>query len=71
MRWHQRYSPYYMNALQAAALLIAFKQFFLVDLRREGWKLLLAGILFSAIKWGATKLYALAVVELVLWQVGQ
>lgn len=71
MRWHQRYSPYYMNALQASVLLLAFKQFFLIDLRREGWKLLVAGVLFSAVKWGVTKLYALVVVEIVLWQVGQ
>lgn len=71
MRWHQRYSPYYMNALQAVVLLLAFKQFFLVDLRREWWKLLLAGVFFGAVKWGVTKLYALAVVEIVLWQIGQ
>ena len=71
MRWHQTYSPYYMNALQAGVLLVAFKQFFLVDVRREGWKLLLAGVLFSAVKWGVTKLYAMAVVEIVLWRIGE
>ena len=31
---------------------------------------LLAGALFAALKWQATQLYARAVVELVLWQMG-
>ena len=38
--------------------------------RRDGWRLLLAGALFAAFKWQATQLYARAVVELVLWQMG-
>ena len=51
-------------------LMVAQKQFFLVNLRQDGWRLLVAGALFAVLKWEATKLYAKGVVELVVWQMG-
>lgn len=59
-----------MTALQALWFMLALRQFFVLDLRRDGLRLLLAGGLFAVLKWQATALYARAVVELVLWQMG-
>ena len=70
MQWHRAWSPWYMTGLQALMLMVALKQFFLVDMRRDGWRLLLAGALFAAGKWAATQAYARGVVELVMWQMG-
>jgi hypothetical protein len=69
-RWHKAWSPWYMTALQTLMLMVALRQFLVLDWRRDGWRLLLAGALFAALKWQATQLYARAVVELVLWQMG-
>lgn len=70
LKWHKAWSPWYMTALQTLMLMVALRQFLVLDLRRDGWRLLLAGALFAALKWQATQLYARAVVELVLWQMG-
>lgn len=70
LKWHKAWSPWYMTALQTLMLMVALRQFFVVDLRRDGWRLLLAGALFAALKWQATQWYARGVVELVLWQMG-
>lgn len=70
LKWHKSWSPWYMTGLQAVMLMVALKQFFLVDVRREGWRLLAAGALFAVLKWQATQLYARGVVELVMWQMG-
>lgn len=70
MQWHKAWSPWYMTALQALWFMLALRQFFVQDLRRDGLRLLLAGGLFAVLKWQATALYARAVVELVLWQMG-
>jgi hypothetical protein len=70
MSWHRKYSPYYMTALQAISLLFALKAFFLLDIKRDWWKLLLAGAIFALTKWGLTRLYARAIVELVIYQMG-
>src|SRR3989344_894721 len=69
-RWHKAWSPWYMTALQTLMLMVALRQFLVLDWRRDGWRLLLAGALFAALKWQATQLYARAVVELVLCQMG-
>ena len=69
-RWHKAWSPWYMTALHTLMLMVALRQFLVLDWRRDGWRLLLAGALFAALKWQATQLYARAVVELVLWQMG-
>ena len=61
---------FFWPALQALWFMLALRQFFVLDLRRDGLRLLLAGGLFAVLKWQATALYARAVVELVLWQMG-
>ena len=70
LKWHKQWSPWYMTALQALMFMLALRQFFLLDLRRDAGWLLLAGALFAGLKWQATQLYARGVVELVLWQMG-
>jgi hypothetical protein len=70
LKWHKAWSPWYMTALQTLMLMVALRQFFGVNLRHDGWRLLLAGALFAALKWQATQWYARSVVELVLWQMG-
>ena len=55
---------------QALWFMLALRQFFVLDLRRDGLRLLLDGGLFAVLKWQATALYARAVVELVLRQMG-
>ena len=70
LKWHKQWSPWYMTALQALVFMRALGQFYLLDWRREGWRLLAAGALYAVLKWQATALYARGVVEFVLWQMG-
>ena len=70
LKWHKQWSPWYMTALQALVFMLALQQFYLLDARRDGWRLLAAGALFAVLKWQATALYARGVVEFVLWQMG-
>lgn len=70
LHWHRQWSPWYMTTLQALVFIGALRQFFLAELRRDGWRLVLAGALFALLKWQATQLYAHAVVAWVLWQRG-
>lgn len=70
LKWHKQWSPWYMTALQALAFMLALRQFYLLDVRRDAVRLLLAGALFAVLKWQATALYARGMVEIVLWQMG-
>lgn len=70
LKWHKQWSPWYMTTLQALAFMLALRQFYLLDARRDAGRLLLAGALFAVLKWQATALYARGVVEAVLWQMG-
>ena len=70
LQWHKAWSPWYMTALQTLVFMVALRQFFGLRLRPDGARLLLAGALFAGLKWQATRLYARAVVEVVLWQMG-
>ena len=70
LKWHKQWSPWYMTALQALVFMLALRQFYLLDVRRDGWRLLAAGAMFAVLKWQATALYARGVVEFVLWQMG-
>lgn len=65
---HKAWSGVYMGPVEAGLVMLAFQQFFLLDVRREWWRLLLAGALFASIKWGLVRLYAMAVVKLVMAQ---
>src|SRR5690606_19040371 len=54
---HKLASSYYMFAVKAIVVGVAFTQFFMLDLRREGWRLLLAVALFVAANWALTTAY--------------
>jgi hypothetical protein len=55
---HKLASSYYMFAVKAAVVGLAFAQFFVLDLRRDGWRLLLAVAAFVVINWALTRAYA-------------
>ena len=63
---HKRWSSTWMGVVEVAIVLVAFAQFFRVDPRRDGWRLLLAGALFLVSKWALLRLYAWLLVKLVL-----
>ena len=65
---HKAWSGIYMDVVETGLVMLAFKQFFLVDPRREWWRLLLAGVVFAALKWGLLRLYAMALVKIVMAQ---
>lgn len=58
-----------MNTLEALIVALAFKQFFQLRWRRDALRLLLAGVLFAAIKALLLRAYAYALLRLVLSQV--
>lgn len=62
---HKLASSYYMFGIKAAVVGLAFTQFFLLDLRRDWWRLLLAVALFVAANWALSRAYARAL----LWYV--
>jgi hypothetical protein len=63
---HKVASTWGMDVIGALILTFAFKQFFLLDLRRELWRLLLAVAVFVFVKWSLTRLYAQALVSWLL-----
>jgi hypothetical protein len=63
---HKRWSWAWMGTAELAIVLVAYSQFFRVDLRRDGGRLLLAGALFLVSKWALLRLYAWLLVKLVL-----
>jgi hypothetical protein len=65
---HKAASTIYMNFVEAAIVMLALRQFFLIELPREAWRLLLAGLAFAAIKWLLLRLYAMALVKIVIAQ---
>ena len=62
---HRLASSYYLFAIKAIVVGLAFRQFFVIDLRRRWWQLLLAVGIFIAINWALMRLYA----HWVLWLV--
>lgn len=71
LQWHKTWSPRYMTALQALVVGWAYHRFFLLDLRQDGIRLLLAAGSFALAKWGVTSLYAYGVVSFVLWRLSE
>ncbi len=65
---HKEYSRFYMYLVNLALITIAFKQFFLIDVRKEWHKLVIAGALFSLFKWAVTHVYGKLVMEIVYYQ---
>lgn len=66
LAWHKQWSGWYMDAVEPAIVLLALSQFFLVDLRRQWWRLVLAGVVFVATKKMLVYAYAWVLVKFVL-----
>lgn len=65
---HKATAKYYMYLIEAGVVAIAFRQFFLVDLRREWWRLLLAAVVFVGLNWLLLRLYGRMVAKIVMAQ---
>lgn len=63
---HKAWSVWFMDAVGVLIVAVAFQQFFLLDLRRQWWRLLLAVLLFVGIKWLLLRGFAWLLVKLVL-----
>jgi hypothetical protein len=63
---HKQWSGWYMDAIEPAIVLLAFAQFFVVDLRRQWWRLALALVVFVAAKKLLVYAYAWLLVKFVL-----
>lgn len=68
LQLHKQWSVLYMNLVAATIVAVAFRQFFVIDLRREWPRLLMAIGLFVAIKVGLQRLYAWALIKAVMAQ---
>jgi hypothetical protein len=63
---HRTWSGWPMDAIEALIVAVAFKQFFALDWRRHALRLLAAAALFAVAKGLLLRLYAIALVKLVL-----
>lgn len=63
---HKAASGIYMYVIKAIIVAVAFKQFFVLDWRRDGLRLLLAVAVFVAINWLLFRVYARLVLHFVL-----
>lgn len=63
--WHKTASQYYIPAAKLLIVGIAYRQFFLLDLKTDWRKLLSACLIYLAINWALLRLYALAILWLV------
>ena len=66
LAWHKHWSGWYMDAAELGLVLLALSQFFLVDLRRQWWRLAIAGAAFVVTKKLLLYFYAWLLVKLVL-----
>lgn len=66
LAWHKQWSGAYMDLVEPAIVLLAFAQFFVVDLRRQWWRLALALVVFVATKKLLVYAYAWLLVKVVL-----
>ena len=65
---HKYWSAWYMDGAEMLIVAIAFQQFYLLDLKRHWWRLLLAVLLFAGIKWLLLAGFAWLLVRLVMAQ---
>ncbi|KMS51924.1 hypothetical protein V474_02445 [Novosphingobium barchaimii LL02] len=63
--WHKSASQYYVPAVKLLVVAAAYKQFFLLKIRTDWPRLLLACVIFAGVNWLLLRLYAL----LILWLV--
>ena len=59
--WHKQASQYYLYAIKLAVVAVAYRQFFLLDLRRDWSRLLMACAIYLAASWALLRLYAAAI----------
>ncbi len=63
--WHKAASQYYLYAIKLLIVATAYRQFFLLKMRRDwGW-LLLACILYAGVSWALLRVYALTILWIV------
>ncbi|RVT90815.1 DUF3667 domain-containing protein [Sphingomonas crocodyli] len=62
---HKAASQAYMPIVKLGIVAIAYRQFFLIDLRREWLRWLIACLIYAALAWGLLRLYAMAILWLV------
>ena len=65
---HKAWSAWPMDLLEAVLVAVVFRQFFQLSWRRDGWRLLLAAVVFVAVKTALLKLFAKLLVKIVLAQ---
>ena len=65
---HRQWSAWPMDGLEALIVVFAFRQFFQLRGARDAWRLLLAALVFVALKYLLVRLYSYALVKLVLAQ---
>ncbi|MGY4397418.1 mannose/fructose/N-acetylgalactosamine-specific phosphotransferase system component IID [Sphingomonas sp. UYAg733] len=63
--WHKWASQYYIFAVKLLIVAAAYKQFFLLRLRSDWPRLLLACGIFAGLSWALLRLYALAILWIV------
>lgn len=63
--WHKAASQYYIYAVKLLIVSIAYKQFFLLDLKSDWPKLLSACLVYAALSWALLRIYALAILWIV------
>ena len=63
--WHKQVSQYGVPAIKVLIVVAAFRQFFLLDWRRDWARLLAAAVLFTGINWLLLRVYAAAILWLV------
>ncbi len=68
MPLHKQASLVYMSVIEVAIVVLAFSQFFALDLRRHAWRVGLAALLFLIIKQALMYAYGRVVLKLVLAQ---
>jgi hypothetical protein len=66
LAWHKQWSGRYMDVVEAAIVIVAFAQFFVVDLRRQWWRLVLAVVVFVTAKKLLLYAYAWLLVKFVV-----
>lgn len=62
---HKAASQMYMPIVKLAIVAVAYRQFFVIELRRDGLRWLLACLIYAAFAWGLLRLYAMAILWLV------
>jgi hypothetical protein len=66
LAWHKQWTSAYMGLVEPAIVIVAFAQFFIVDLRRQWWRLALAVAVFIVAKKLLVYAYAWLLVKFVV-----